>query len=124
MDAAVPDCLVDNYKNLIPSLNLPDNDDRHVLAAAIVGRAHVIVTFNLRDFPADALKPYGIEAQHPDEFLNFQRTLAETRFIECAQEIRRRLVSPTKTVDEYIETLRSCQLSVIAAELEKVKSLL
>jgi predicted nucleic acid-binding protein len=43
--------------------------DRHVLAAAIAARASVIVTFNLRDFPADALGPWAITAQSPDEFL-------------------------------------------------------
>jgi hypothetical protein len=40
-----------------------------VLAAAIVARADVIVTYNLKDFPATILEQYGIEAQHPDEFL-------------------------------------------------------
>jgi len=124
MDAAVPDCLIDGYEDLIPALKLPDQDDRHVLAAAIVGRADVIVTFNLKDFPADALTPHGIEAQHPDEFLNYQRTLVESRFIECAREIRQRLVNPARTADDYIRALRSCQLPMIAAELEKVKRLL
>ena len=40
-----------------------------MLAAAIVGRANVIVTFNLKDFPAQALNSYDIEAQHPDTFI-------------------------------------------------------
>lgn len=45
-------------------MTLPDMDDRHVLAAAIQARADVIVTFNLRHFPADALAAQGLEAQH------------------------------------------------------------
>jgi len=57
MDRAVPDALVAGYEELIDPLTLPDPDDRHVLAAAIRGRADVIVTSNLKDFPETALKP-------------------------------------------------------------------
>jgi predicted nucleic acid-binding protein len=57
MDKAVDDCLVTGYRALIPSLDLPDPDDRHVLAAAIAGRCDVIVTQNLRDFPAPPSLP-------------------------------------------------------------------
>ena len=63
MNAHVRDCLVTGYEGLIPGLPLPDPDDRHVLAAAIRGRADVIVTFNLKDFPATTLAPLGIETQ-------------------------------------------------------------
>jgi hypothetical protein len=48
---------------------LPDPNDRHVLAAAIRGRAQVIVTLNPRDFPKAILVRYGIVAQHPDSFV-------------------------------------------------------
>jgi predicted nucleic acid-binding protein len=58
MNSAVRDCLVTGYEALIPSLELPDPDDRHVLAAAIVGRCDVIVTCNLQDFPAPTLAPF------------------------------------------------------------------
>lgn len=51
MDKAVPDGLVADYEPLIDGLQLPDVDDRHVLAAAIKCKASVIVTFNLKDFP-------------------------------------------------------------------------
>lgn len=54
---------------LVAGLTLPDPDDRHVLAAAIRCGASVIVTFNQRDFPADVLASYGVESQHPDEFV-------------------------------------------------------
>lgn len=47
MDDAVPDCLVSGHERLISSLELPDPDDRHVLAAAIVAHAQMIVSFNL-----------------------------------------------------------------------------
>lgn len=50
------------YESLIAGLVLPDADDRHVLAAAIRCNASVIVTFNRKDFPEEALLPYGIEA--------------------------------------------------------------
>jgi hypothetical protein len=69
MDAAVRDCLVTGYADLVDSLTLPDPDNRHVLAAAIRGGAEVIVTFNLGDFPANALTNFGIEARHPYQFI-------------------------------------------------------
>jgi predicted nucleic acid-binding protein len=52
MNKAVRDCLVSGHEPLIEGLKLPDPDDRHVLAAAIMAGAQVIVTRNLRDFPA------------------------------------------------------------------------
>jgi hypothetical protein len=66
MNAHVRDCLVTDFEDLIESLTLPDSDDRHVLAAAIRGKADLIVTFNLSDFPADVLAQFQIEAQHPE----------------------------------------------------------
>jgi predicted nucleic acid-binding protein len=69
MDRAVPDCLVTGFESIVLSLNLPDPEDRHVLAAAIIAEANVIVTVNLKDFPVDVLSRYGIKAQHPDSFI-------------------------------------------------------
>mgnify|MGYP001185078229 CR=1 FL=1 len=70
MAQAVPDGVVQGWQHIEPDLTgLPDADDRHVLAAAICGHADAIVTFNLGDFPTQALAPFGVEAQHPDDFL-------------------------------------------------------
>gem|GEM_PF-5005500 len=69
MDEHFPEAVVSGYETLIAELDLPDVHDRHVLAAAIHGCASVIVTLNLRDFPADRLAPHGLEAQHPDDFI-------------------------------------------------------
>lgn len=70
IDRSVPDCLISGHETLIQGLTLPDAKDRHVLAAAIVGRVNVIVTYNLKDFPADKLAPYGLMAEHPDTFIS------------------------------------------------------
>lgn len=50
-------------------LDLPDANDTHVLATAVAGGADLILTLNLRDFPARALAPHGLRAQHPDSFV-------------------------------------------------------
>jgi DNA-directed RNA polymerase subunit alpha len=70
INEAVPGCLVTAYEGLIDGLTLPDPDDRHVLAAAICCDAEVIVTYNLKHFPEETLAPYGIQTQHPDEFVS------------------------------------------------------
>jgi len=44
MDRHAEDSLVTGYEALIPAMQLPDPNDRHVLAAAVVARADVIVT--------------------------------------------------------------------------------
>jgi predicted nucleic acid-binding protein len=60
---------VTGYQELIPLLQLPDPDDRHVLATAIQARAQVIVTANRRDFPSAALSAHGVSATSPSDFL-------------------------------------------------------
>ncbi len=69
MCEAIPECLVVDYEDLIPSLELPDPDDRHVLAAAIRCGARAIITDNVRDFPERALAPHGLKAMRADKFL-------------------------------------------------------
>lgn len=69
MNRAVPDARVDGHLALVSKLVLPDPDDRHVLAAAIRSGAEVIVTRNLRDFPATELAKHGLRAEDPDDFV-------------------------------------------------------
>ena len=69
MGKALPDAKVTGYESLVPALELPDPDDRHVLAAAIRAGAQMIVTSNLKDFPPECLSPFAIEAKGPDDFL-------------------------------------------------------
>jgi len=104
-DAHVQDCLVEGHEQLIPSLVLPDPDDRHVLAAAVRCRADVIVTFNLKDFPAKVLDPLGIEAQHPDEFVRHLCDLDQAAVVRCVKEQRAGLKNPPLSANDLLDTL-------------------
>ncbi len=70
MTSAFSEASVLNYAHLIPTLELPDPKDRHVLAAAITCNAQYIVTANLKDFPPAYLQTFGLQAISPDEFLS------------------------------------------------------
>lgn len=107
MNTHVRDALVEAFEDLIDALQLPDLNDRHVLAAAIKGRADLIVTANLKDFPAQALARWGIEAQHPDDFLIHQFHLSQPVFLKAVKTVRLRLKNPPKSVEDYLDTLRA-----------------
>jgi len=107
MNSHARDCLVTGYERLINAVTLPDPDDRHVLAAAIRAGADIIVTFNLNDFPEKYLMPYGIEAQHRDDFLTFQLDFAPNIVCAAARRHRVSLKNPPKDVDEYLATLEA-----------------
>jgi predicted nucleic acid-binding protein len=119
MDKHAGDALVTGYEDLIDGLRLPDPNDRHVLAAAIRGRADVIVTRNVRDFPADVLGPFGIEAQHPDEFIVHLLDLAPGLVIDAARRHRESLKNPTKTTEQYLVMLEAEGLTEAVAILRE-----
>lgn len=119
MNASIRDCLITGYQGLIPSLTLPDPNDRHVLAAAIVGRCDVIVTSNLRDFPKVALDPHEINVQDPDEFLRSRLSIAPGQFCAVIRIVRGRLQNPPYTVDQYLDSLMRQGLVATTAELRQ-----
>lgn len=102
MDTAVPDASVHGYQGLIQGLDLPDPDDRHVLAAAIHCRAERIITVNLKDFPAEVLSTHGIEPQHPDGFVAELMDANEEAVIAAARRHRKSLREPPKTAAQYL----------------------
>ena len=124
MDTATRDCLVTGYEPVIQSLVLPDLDDRHVLAAAIVGRCDAIVTQNLKDFPSETLAPFGIEAQHPDDFFCSQLSLAPGLVCSALRKVRTRLKNPPITIEQYLEILTQQGLVATVAELEQFSDLI
>ena len=124
MNAHVRDCLVTGYEDLIPSLNLPDPDDRHVLAAAIRAGADVIITANQADFPLAELSKYGIEPQHPDEFILHLLDLAPQTVCSAAKTQRASLKNPPMTTDEFLASLERQGLAQTVAQMRKFANLI
>ncbi|MHB2019859.1 MAG: PIN domain-containing protein [Candidatus Xenobia bacterium] len=124
MDRSIPDCLVTGYEGLVDQLNLPDPNDRHVLAAAIRCQAGVIVTYNLADFPQAALDPYGISAQHPDEFVGHLFDLSPAAVCAAVRDQRLALSRPVRSVREILDTFLSLGLAGTVAALETMQELL
>lgn len=117
MCAAIPDCLVTNHAGLADTVPLPDPNDRHALAAAIRCHAQVIVTFNLDDFPQAALEPFGIEAKHPDDFVQDTIDLAPGTLAAIVAKQADALRSPPVTISQLLDTLRACGLEQSVAQL-------
>lgn len=119
MNAVLPEANVVNYRDLIPNLSLPDSDDRHVLAAAIAGRASVIVTWNVKDFPAADLQPHGISCLTPDDFLAGLHATHPAELIDSVARARRNLRKSVPTIDAFIEALEHQGLSIFASLLRR-----
>lgn len=119
MNRSVRDGLVEGYDYLIPTLQLPDADDRHVLAAAIRSQSSVILTFNLKDFPAEELDKYDVEALHPDEFISDLIDLNAARVLEAVARHRQSLKNPPMTTREYLDCLLKQGLPETVKQLEQ-----
>ena len=119
MNSSVRDSLVEGFEHLIPAIDLPDPGDRHVVAAAIHAGASLIVTFNLKDFPPEALKPYNLAALHPDDFIVDLLDLHLASVLEAAAHHRRSLKNPPKSINEYLDTLQAQGLTQSVAVLRQ-----
>lgn len=117
MKKAFPDSSVEKYESLILSLQLPDEDDRHVLAAAIRCKADVIVTFNLKDFPTKDLVQFDIEAQHPDLFISNLIDLNPEKSVAAFLKQVSLLKNPPKSQTQVLESLKKCGLEIASAKL-------
>lgn len=109
-NSAFPDALVINYETLIANLTLPDENDRHVVAAAIKSNADVIVTNNLKDFPEEYLNSFGIKAKSADDFLTDIIDLNQDIAIRAFKEMVLNRKNPNMAEFEVLERLRKVKL--------------
>ena len=125
MDKAIPGATVSGYEHLIQGIPLKeDPDDRHVVAAATVGRCDVIVTNDLAHFPNDVLKDFDLEALRPDDFLVHHLNLQPCTFCEAVRKARIGKKNPPYTVEEYLSNLSKTGLVATVAGLRQYADLL
>ena len=120
MSDAVRDWEVTSFQDLVSSVSLPDENDRHVLAAAVKANADAIITLNIKHFPESSLSPHGVEALHPDDFVLDQIDLNAHQVLEAARLCWQRRRKPPLTWDQYLESLKRSSLPQSAEKLREV----
>ncbi|OJY68684.1 MAG: hypothetical protein BGP16_05465 [Sphingobium sp. 66-54] len=105
-----PDAEVFGYEPFIDAVELPDEHDRHVLAAAIVGRCNGIVTANLKDFPEDVTGVFGIEVVHPDDFIVNIIDLDENKAVAACKRHREAMSISQPDIETYLQFFERCGL--------------
>jgi hypothetical protein len=118
MDIAFPGSNISGFESLINSLSLPDPDDRHVLAAAIKGKAQIIVTNNLKDFPPVDLIAYAIRAEHPDLFVSKCIDRDKANSIKALENQVKSLKKPPIPVEQVLKNLEANGLIASVAKLK------
>ncbi len=124
MKVAFPEAEVDGYRSLIAALALPDEDDRHVLAAAISTGAQVIVTENLKDFPIDVLAPFNIEALTADDVLVSAFDLYPLKAMAALRRMRNGDQNPAMDQVEFLAALGRSRLFELAGRVRSEFELL
>lgn len=122
MKSRFPNSIVQGHAMLIPTLQLPDMNDRHVLAAAIHIKAEYIVTFNLNDFPQSILQIHGIEAISSDMLTLRLIQEAPLLVLQVAKTHRLSLTRPFLSVDEYLTMLEKQGLIETVVFLRRYKN--
>lgn len=69
VEAGFPQANTKIPEGVLARLWLPDENDIHVLAAAVAASADTVMTLNAKDFPRQTLAEEGLNRLDPDGFL-------------------------------------------------------
>jgi hypothetical protein len=119
MDKALPAAMVRGYEHRVSAVDLPDPSDRHVVAAAIVAGASIILTWNVRDFPSKALRKVGLRRETPNTFLSAIYDAVPDLMIGSLANARRNLTRSSPSPSDFIKIPRDLKLSGLANRVEK-----
>lgn len=120
MNAAFEDACVEGWEPLSDGIELPDPQDRHVVAAAIRGRAELIVTANLVDFPDTSLSPLGLHALSPDDFLLDALDLSPRAMLDALASQAADTRRPPLELPQLVDTLERAGAPRFAAGVRAV----
>jgi hypothetical protein len=112
IERAFEDALVVGYEALTTTgADLPDSNDRHVLAAAIKTRASVIVTENSKHFPAYTLRRLDLEPKTTDSFVADTIDLDQGRAVGAIRRMRERRRRPEQSPEQLLLRLEAIGLT-------------
>ncbi len=115
MNEALPAAMVTGYEDHVAAVKLPDPDDRHVVAAGIAVGATLILTWNLRHFPARELQQFGLTRETPDDFLSGLYDEVPEALISSLARARRNLTKTNVSTSDFIDILDRQRLVQLAA---------
>jgi predicted nucleic acid-binding protein len=116
MRTAFDDAIVVSWESLEGTFGLPDIDDEHVVAAALVGGADVLVTSNLKDFPPQQI-PNPLTVISPAQFAADTVAVSPDIAYRAVIGLASRFVRPSSTVDEILDHLVARYTMIEAVEL-------
>ncbi|TNC50506.1 PIN domain-containing protein [Rubellimicrobium rubrum] len=122
LQARWPQAMVTGAEGQERRLWLPDPDDVHVLAAAVVGSADAILTMNAKDFPRGVLAEEGLQRLDPDHFL---AGLAQASPGVMNQVVSESVAKATQLSGEEWTTrtlLRKARLNVLSKTLARLSA--
>lgn len=122
MELALPEALVAGFHHHVDSVELPDPNDRHVVAAAIEANASHILTWNLRDFPVKAIEKHGLVRATPDTFLADLYDQAPDLVVGSLANSRRNLSKSGVSAQDFLVLLKGQRLTRLEKRLRRHKS--
>jgi predicted nucleic acid-binding protein len=105
MKSAFPDAMITAYEPVRDALASEMTDDAHVMAAAIVGKADIIVSGNVKDFPASVLSRYSLDVQTAGQFLVHQWWLDRHGILTMLDEMEQQYDRPAQQMLSTLEKL-------------------
>jgi len=112
-----PEAMVTSFEQYITGLELPDPDDRHVLAAAIQCETRYIVTEDLGDFPREYLAQFGIEPIGPGAFLGMIWDSYPKEARKVLLQVKENYRNPPFTASGFLELLHDIKMGELAVRL-------
>jgi hypothetical protein len=115
--------LVQGYEVILEKIDLPDKNDRHVVAAAFWGGAEAILTYNNKDFPEEILGSWDLTVIHPDDYLCelagdcIRQTSMPGTLLEILKKQRSKLKNPPLDVEAFLDSLSKAGLRELAGIL-------
>jgi hypothetical protein len=119
MDEALPTAMVSGYEDHVAAVNLPDPSDRHVVAAGIGAGASIILTWNVRHFPAKELRKFSLRKETPDAFLSGLYDEVPDLIIGSLANARRNLTKSRVSALDFIAIVRNQKLIRLAKRAQR-----
>ena len=118
MESAFPTASTKIILELLDNIEIPDENDKHVISSAIISKANYIVTRNTKDFPNNVLNKYAIQAIKPDKFIEILLKMDKEKVKSAFMNQLFSLKNPKISKDQFIQILVKNGLKEIGKQLD------